>query len=164
MKARTRPKVAAIVGWKNSGKTTLVSRLVRELTERGRQVATVKHGHHAAAMDVAGSDTHRHREAGACSTMLVTDNGWSLNVARETLTLDGALARCPEADIVLVEGFKNAPAAKIECRRAEADGPPLWPQDRWVVAVAHDGSATSDRPQFELDDITGLADFIEALP
>ena len=57
--------VFGVTGWKNSGKTTLVTRLVSELAGRGFVVSTVKHAHHAFDIDKAGTDSHRHREAGA---------------------------------------------------------------------------------------------------
>jgi molybdopterin-guanine dinucleotide biosynthesis protein B len=57
--------VIGIAGWKNSGKTTLVTRLIAELTRRGLRVASVKHAHHEADVDQEGTDTFRHRAAGA---------------------------------------------------------------------------------------------------
>ena len=152
----------AIVGWKNSGKTTLVCRLVEALSARGHRVATLKHAHHAATMDVPGTDSARHRAAGATATMLLTDAGWSMSSA-EPLGLDAALARLPAHDVAIVEGFKGSALRKIECRRAGADGPPLWPQDERIIAIAHDGCVTdTKRPTFDLDAIDAIADFIEA--
>ena len=58
-------KIMGIVGWKNSGKTTLVEALVREMTARGLRISTVKHAHHAFEIDVPGKDSYRHLEAGA---------------------------------------------------------------------------------------------------
>ena len=154
-------RLLAIVGWKNSGKTALVTRLVAELTARGHRVATIKHAHHAASMDVPGTDTFAHREAGAVATALLTDDGWALSCGGPS-DLDEMIARLPKADIVLAEGFKGHAIDKIEARRDEANGPPLWPDDPHVIAVAHDGSVPeAERPLFDLGDIDRLADFIE---
>ena len=65
MSAKGQRPVMGIIGWKNSGKTTLVVALVRELTARGFRVATVKHAHHAFDIDQPGKDSYLHREAGA---------------------------------------------------------------------------------------------------
>jgi molybdopterin-guanine dinucleotide biosynthesis protein MobB len=65
-------KVIGVVGWKNSGKTTLVVRLVAHLAALGYRVSTVKHAHHEVDLDRPGKDSHRHREAGAGEVMLAT--------------------------------------------------------------------------------------------
>ena len=157
-----RVPTVAVVGWKNSGKTTLVTALVAELSARGLRVATVKHAHHGAAMDVAGSDTARHRENGATATLLVTDDGWSLNASEGPLDLLAAVDRLPACDLVVAEGFKAATVPKVECRRQAADGPLLAQHDRHVFAVAHDGSYAGSLPAFGLDDAPALADEIVA--
>jgi molybdopterin-guanine dinucleotide biosynthesis protein B len=64
-------RVFGVVGWKNSGKTTLVERLVAEFVRRGWRIATVKHAHHDADIDRAGTDSFRHRAAGATEVALV---------------------------------------------------------------------------------------------
>ena len=82
------PFVLAVCGEKHTGKTTLVERLVAALSARGLRVATVKHDGHEFAADVAGTDSYRHRAAGAyasvkeaarvmaspCSTVYYPDN------------------------------------------------------------------------------------------
>ena len=64
-------RVIGITGWKNSGKTTLTERLVAEFVARGLKVSTVKHAHHAFDIDQPGTDSHRHREAGAGEVAIV---------------------------------------------------------------------------------------------
>ena len=66
-------RVYGVTGWKNSGKTTIVERLVRELTARGLTVSTVKHAHHATDVDRPGRDSHRHREAGGMGGPVVPE-------------------------------------------------------------------------------------------
>ena len=65
--------VFGVVGWKNSGKTTLTERLVSELTDRGLTVSMVKHTHHNVDVDRSGTDSYRHRMAGAQEVMLLED-------------------------------------------------------------------------------------------
>jgi molybdopterin-guanine dinucleotide biosynthesis protein B len=154
-----------VIGWKNSGKTTLLTRLVAEFTRRGLVVSTVKHAHHDFDIDKPATDSFRHREAGAREVMIVSGNRWAL---MHELSGDGepplsaALERLSPCDLVLVEGYKREGHLKIEVRRSDAaNRDPLAPGDPTVLAVASDHTTDSNRlPAFDLDDITGIADFI----
>ena len=108
--------VFGITGWKNAGKTTLTERLVAEFVRRGWKVATVKHAHHAADIDHPGTDSFRHRAAGATEVALVTAGRFAIVREQEEPSLGEVLARLAPADLVLVEGFKTAPHPKIEVR------------------------------------------------
>jgi formylmethanofuran dehydrogenase subunit E len=110
------PKVLLIVGYKKVGKTTLIEKLIPELTSRSYRVATVKH-HHSdfpVSIDAAGTDTWRHRQAGAKNVALVTPTDVALFYdTDESLGLDQIIANFSGTDIVLVEGFHLEPYAKI---------------------------------------------------
>ena len=109
--------VFGITGWKNSGKTTLVVRLVEEFTARGFRVSTVKHAHHAFDIDREGTDSHRHRVAGASEVALVSGRRWALmHELRDDdePALGEILARLSPCDLVLIEGYKREAHAKIE--------------------------------------------------
>ena len=157
-----------IAGWKNAGKTTLTAALVRELTARGLAVATVKHAHHGFAVDRPETDSGRHGEAGSVETAILADNGrWAI-MHNETVPdddpLEALLSRMSPADIVLVEGMKHAPHAKIEVVGEAGEGRPhLFPTDPAVVAIAADRPVRTHLPVLARDDIAGLADFILAL-
>ena len=69
--------VYGVVGWKNAGKTTLVERLVAEISGRGFTVSTVKHTHHMVDVDQPGKDSHRHRQAGAHQVILSSSSRWA---------------------------------------------------------------------------------------
>jgi molybdopterin-guanine dinucleotide biosynthesis protein B len=159
-------RVFGVTGWKNSGKTTLVEALVRELTGRGRKVATVKHAHHDFDIDKEGTDSFRHRQAGAKEVAIVSDRRWALmhELGEEgEPTLEDILSRLSPADLVLVEGYKRGTHRKIETRRIEAkDGSPLTATDPHIAAIAADYPVAGESiPVFRLDDISGIADFIE---
>ncbi len=157
--------VLAIVGWKNSGKTTFAVKLVAELTRRGFRVASVKHAHHDADVDHEGTDTFRLRAAGAREVVLVTARRWAiiheLDDAAEP-ALNDTLARMSPADIVIVEGYKREPIPKIEVRRREAkQTDPMAPDDPHIFAVAADHAAEgAGHPVFNLDEIADIADFV----
>jgi molybdopterin-guanine dinucleotide biosynthesis protein B len=158
--------VFGVTGWKNSGKTTLMAALVSELARRGFTVATVKHAHHDFDIDKEGTDSFRHRQAGAGEVAIVSDRRWALmHELREEAEprLEDILARLSPADVVLVEGYKRDAHKKIEARRLEAKSrEPLAPGDPHIVAIASDHSIEGERlPVFDIGDITGMADLIE---
>ena len=64
-------KVIGVAGFKNAGKTTLVEKLVAELTRRGFAISTIKHAHHSFDIDHEGRDSFRHRKAGATEARLL---------------------------------------------------------------------------------------------
>lgn len=157
-------RLYGVTGWKNTGKTTLVERLVAHFTAAGLEVATVKRAHHAARTDLPGSDSDRHRRAGARQVMLVTPDRWALMTETPEPPLDALLGRLAPADLVLVEGYKRASHPKIECHRAAATPPPLIALGNPTIrAVASDDPArlpALDVPVLALDDIPAIAAFI----
>ena len=136
--------VVGIVGWKNSGKTTLVVELVRLLTARGLKVATVKHAHHEFDIDQPGKDSYRHREAGASDVIVASGARWAqvheLRGSPEPELADLLPRISPGTDIVLVEGFKRDPHDKIEVVPPDFDGRLLTLDDPHVIALASDAA------------------------
>lgn len=160
-------KVAGIVGWHNSGKTTMVVALVRELTARGYRVSTIKHAHHEFDVDTPGKDSWQHREAGAREVMVGSNNRWALmhelRGSKEP-ELDELIGYMNPADLVLVEGFKNADHEKIEVYRDGLDDPPIACSSESIVAVASDVTLQQLKPgtiRLDINDLSGIADFIE---
>jgi len=158
------PPVIGIAGWKNSGKTTLTERLVAQLTARGYKVSTIKRAHHDADIDHNGTDSWRHRQAGASEVLLVTPRRWAvMHELRETdePPLEDLLARLSPCDLVLVEGYKYGSHPKVEVRRRDArDSTPL-PATANVIAIAADHPVDdADKPVFDLDDVLALTDFL----
>jgi molybdopterin-guanine dinucleotide biosynthesis adapter protein len=160
--------IIGIVGWKNSGKTTLAVRLVEEFTRRGLRVTTIKHAHHDFQIDDAATDSARHRRAGAGQVAIVSAKRWAL--IRE---LDGApepdlvaiMTKLDPCDLIIVEGYKAAAIPKIEARRtATLTHTRLSSQDPLVMAIAADHivADAGHLPVFNLDDIVALADLITA--
>src|SRR5262245_28932914 len=159
------PPVIGVAGWKNSGKTTLVTRLIADLVGRGLKVATVKHAHHDFQIDDAETDSARHRRAGAAQVAIVSPKRWA--VVRELggapePSLDDMIGRLEPCDLVIVEGYKAAPIPKIEVRRlAGARGVALAATDPNVIAIAADHACEgAGRPVFALDDAPGIVDFL----
>lgn len=158
-------RVYGVVGWKDSGKTGLVERLVADLAARGLSVSTVKHAHHAVDVDRRGTDSYRHRTAGATEVLLASARRFALMHelrGAEEPPLNELLQKLAPVDLVLVEGYKRAPHPKIEAHRGETGTPLIAPNDPTVHAVASDAPLDLDRPVFDLDDTSAIADFIVA--
>ena len=156
-------KLYGVVGWKNAGKTGLMERLVTEITGRGFSVSTVKHAHHTFDVDHPGKDSYRHRVAGAQEVLLASRNRIALMQelrAEAEPDLPQLLTRLSPVDLVLIEGYKRDRHPKIEAFRAETGNPLIATDDPTVRAVASDVPLTMDRPVFDLDDTTAIADFI----
>jgi molybdopterin-guanine dinucleotide biosynthesis protein B len=160
----TSAPVIGIAGWKNSGKTTLAVRLVEEFTRRGYRVATVKHAHHSLRLDEEGTDSARHRAAGAAQVAVVSSKRWAIMSEGREPDFPDILARLDPCDIIIVEGYKSQPIPKIETRRKYAEpGFALAGTDPNVFAVASDGEIVdAELPHFDLDDVAALADFLVA--
>lgn len=163
-------KTYGVIGYKNSGKTGLVEALVTEITGRGLTVSTVKHAHHRVDVDTPGTDSHRHREAGAREVLLVSAKRWALmHELRDTPEppLDDLLPHLTPVDLVLIEGYKREIHPKIEAHRAATGQPLIAPEDPTVRAIASDTPSEipalwNNGPILHLDDVPGVADLILA--
>ena len=155
----SQPFVFGVTGWKNAGKTTLTERLVAEFVRRGWRVATVKHAHHTVDIDHPGTDSFRHRAAGATEVVLVGGQRYAIMREQAEPSLAEVLARLAPADLVLIEGYKREPHPKIEVRAG--DVPSLAANDPAIVAIAADTPpAETGLPWFRRDDIAAIADLI----
>lgn len=157
-------RVIGVAGFKNAGKTTLVERLVTELTRRGYRISTVKHAHHSFDIDHEGRDSFRHRKAGAGEVAVVSTSRWAIiheSRGEAEPPLDEILAKLAPCDLVIVEGYKRDGHDKIEVRNLALDHPKLAGGDPTVVAIAANGPvADAPVPVFGRDDVTALAGFI----
>lgn len=155
-------RVYGVIGWKNSGKTSLMERLVAEITGRGFSVSTVKHVHHTVDLDQPGKDTYRHRQAGAREVVLASADRLAILVEHRgpEPELPAVLARLAPVDLILVEGYKRDAHPKVEVWRAETGHPLIQPGDPLVRAVATDATLTLPVPVLDLNDTQAVADFI----
>lgn len=110
------PFVFAVSGYKNSGKTTLITKLIPELKKRGYRVAVIKHDGHDFESDVPGTDSYRHQKAGAYGTAVYSNKRFLITKESEGITEQDLFAAFLEADIILIEGLKNSVYPKYFCR------------------------------------------------
>lgn len=156
--------IIAVVGTSGCGKTTLVCRLVEEMTSRGYRIATVKHHPGSFEIDYEGKDSFKHREAGACQTMVSSPNQIAVmrRLTAEMSLEEVAATLVADADLLLAEGFKTAPVPKIEVWREQQPDPRLCcVGDPYWIALVTDYPRETDVPIFDLNWPEQLADFIE---
>jgi molybdopterin-guanine dinucleotide biosynthesis protein B len=156
-------KIFGVTGWKNSGKTGLMERLISEFTARGLTVSSIKHAHHSFDIDHPGRDSYRHRDAGARQVLLASRNRWALMHElrdEDEPSLGDLLKQLSPVDLVLIEGYKRDRHPKIEAHRKETGQPLIAPEDETIVAVASDTSVSVDRPVLDLNDTAAIANFI----
>ncbi|MDC1352404.1 bifunctional molybdopterin-guanine dinucleotide biosynthesis adaptor protein MobB/molybdopterin molybdotransferase MoeA [Oceanospirillaceae bacterium] len=157
-------KVFGVVGWKNNGKTTLVERLISQLTSMGYKVSSVKHAHHNVDIDEPGRDSYRHRAAGAKQTLLATQHRWALmreHREQDPPNLEQLLPLFEPCDIVIVEGYKGAAHPKLEIiRHLNKEGLLADQMPNIVALVTDQPHLPSDLPQLDLNNIQQITDFV----
>jgi molybdopterin-guanine dinucleotide biosynthesis protein MobB len=158
--------VVSIVGAADSGKTTFLEKLIRELTRRGVRVATVKHYHHDYDTDVVGKDSWRHAQAGAAVAMVSSPSKLSIveRVQREaTLAELAVIAFSSGSDVLLTEGYKREGVNRIEVSRREAGSELLTSADQLLALVTDmPEGGPAGVPVFGLDDAAGVADLVQS--
>jgi len=154
--------IVSIVGESDSGKTTLIEKLIAELTGRGIRVATIKHNRHGFEIDHEGKDSWRHKQAGAVATVIASPG--RIAVIEDT-PRDYDLAEIrdryiKDADIILAEGYKFNPHPKIEVFRTELRRERLCGPEDNLIALAGDRPVSAEAPWYDWNDAGGLADLI----
>jgi molybdopterin-guanine dinucleotide biosynthesis protein B len=154
-----KPIIACVSGVKNSGKTTLMEKLIRELRGRGLQVAAIKHDGHDFTPDVPGTDSYRFGQAGACGYAIYSPQRYLLVRQVKTDERD-FLDAFPEADVILLEGFKDSAYPKLEVvRSGNSDHPVCDPAT--LLAVCTDLDIHLDGvPTLGMDDVAQMAELI----
>ena len=163
-------KVFGITGYSGAGKTTLLEALIPLFVARGLRVSLIKHTHHDFDIDTPGKDSWRLREAGCAEVMLLSNRRWALiHELRGAAEPDLAeqIALLSPCDLVLIEGYKEAPYPKLEVHRAANDKTLLAATSAEnIVAVASDAaislSAELAVPVLDLADRNAIANFILA--
>lgn len=162
-----RKRIVAISGVKNSGKTTLICRLLEIFKEKGLRVVVLKHDGHDFEPDVPGTDTYRQLQAGAYGTVVFSKGKYMLVKQQPQITEKELLEFFPEADLILLEGFKYSNYPKIEIvRKGNSAESVCNPKRLMAIATNLDAeerealSIPEDVPLFELDNAKSIAEFI----
>lgn len=137
--------VLGIAAFSGTGKTTLIEKLLPLLINRGLKIGLVKASHHTIEPDRPGKDSYRLRRAGA-SQLVLSMPGRSICYTeypqghQRQLEEQLQLLNQKSLDLILVEGFRDAPIAKIELHRSDYEKPFLFTDDPHIIAVAWDGN------------------------
>ena len=156
------PPLICIVGRSDSGKTTLIEKLLPELNKLELTVGTIKHDVHGFDIDRPGKDSWRHKQAGSRATIISSPA--KMAMVRDTdhdHALDELLGYFRGFDLVLTEGYKREKKPKIEIYRPEAHPEPLCRGDENLIALVSDVAVDLGVPRFGLEDAAGLAAFIK---
>lgn len=168
---RKLPVIGICASGSNAGKTTLIKQLISELSSRGIRASVIKHAHHQFDIDHPGKDSYEIREAGAVQTLVASGKRWALITEMQRTAnpppeadLDAMIAQInPDyADLIVVEGFKNAAIPKIEVHRPSLNMALASAVDSHFIAIASDAplSAKTSLPVLDLNNIQQIADFI----
>ncbi|MCQ2559249.1 MAG: molybdopterin-guanine dinucleotide biosynthesis protein B [Clostridia bacterium] len=154
-------------GFSNSGKTTVIEKLIQELKQRGIKTAAIKHASHGYQRDIPGKDSSRFYQAGAAQVLVAGQEGFSLHQACSAPPqLRDLLPLLQKVDLILVEGFKEEAGLKIAVRPLKHLPPRLHTSEKISKAIPEECIAlVGDEPEmglpwFNREDITGLANFI----
>lgn len=162
-----KPPLLGFVGFSGVGKTTLLVQLLPLLRARGLRIGVVKHAHHDFDIDTPGKDSYELRKAGAGEMLVASARRWALMAENSTGAepkLDALLQRMDLAalDLILVEGFKHEPIAKIELHRPALGQPLLYPDDAAIIALATDDLTPPSRAVtlLNINNVAQIADFV----
>lgn len=153
--------VVSIIGTSNSGKTTLLLKIIKELKRRNYKVATVKHHHEELELDRPGKDTFRHAEAGADQVALISPKKAGIFFQfDEEMTINEMITKITGVDIIITEGYKYGDKPKIEVIRKEIRDT-LIAKPNELIAVASDFPLKTNVPIFDINNAKGIVDLLE---
>ncbi|OCT12735.1 molybdopterin-guanine dinucleotide biosynthesis protein B [Paenibacillus pectinilyticus] len=151
-------------GYSNSGKTTLVAKLVVEMKQRGHRIAVMKHDAHGHYKEAEGADSTAFVQAGADVVVTLSPCAVHIYEQKAEASLEEQLLVYAHLDYIFIEGFKKEKHPKIAVYRTLEQQELIKEQVPDPIAVAtnlHILGNDAAQPWFDLDDIQGIADFIE---
>lgn len=150
--------VYSIIAFSNTGKTTLLEKLIPELKQRGLRTAVIKHDAHEFEIDHEGKDSWRMTRAGAAVTVVASQTKAAI-MENRFVPIEELIERIRDVDIILTEGYKHGPWPKIALQRRDNGKPlPLPPEECFVIMT--DVPLETKTPSLGLDDVSKLADII----
>jgi len=159
--------IIGFAAFSGTGKTTLLVKILPMLRERGLRVAMVKHAHHNFDVDQPGKDSYELRQSGASPMLICSSRRIVIMIEHEQEQepdLQDVLSHIQpdKTDLVLVEGFKHWDYPKIELHRPTLNKPLLYPDDKNIVAIAHDGNLDSipKIPVLDINKPQQIAEFV----
>ena len=154
-------KVIGIVGWKDVGKTFVVTEIIKLLVQKGYKIGSIKHAHHNFDIDLPGTDSFKHRKSGSSEVIISSSKRWAKiieNNNKKEKKLNELLKEFNDIDVAVVEGFKkeNHPKIEIISQNSKVQNNEI----NNVVAIVSDNIIDSNIPVFKKNDIERLTQFI----
>ena len=154
-------KVIGIVGWKDVGKTFVVTEIIKLLVQKGYKVGSIKHAHHNFDIDQPGTDSFKHRKSGSSEVIISSSKRWAKiieNNNKKEKKLNELLKEFNDIDVAIVEGFKkeNHPKIEIISQNSKIQNNEI----NNVVAIVADKIIDSNIPVFKKNDVESLTKFI----
>ncbi|HHU33060.1 MAG: molybdopterin-guanine dinucleotide biosynthesis protein B [Zhaonellaceae bacterium] len=152
--------IISFVGRSNSGKTTYIVKLIRELKSRGYRVAVIKHHHGQFQFDQPRKDTWLHAEAGADVVMISSPHKMAMiQKTEKELTLEEITSYLSNVDLLITEGYKKANIPKIEIIRSAVSSSPMC-AEKDLLAIITDLNTKFSVPRFDFENVSQLTDFL----
>lgn len=149
-----KPHVFAVSGLKNSGKTTIIEKLVSAFTSEGLNVGVIKHDGHDFELDLQGTDTYRLRNAGSNPTAIFSKSKFAMTKIHDHVNVQALLSYFDNCDIVIIEGLKDSDLPKIEVVIEKPES-----NEKNLIAVVTDGNFMHENvPVFKRNDISQIID------
>ncbi len=154
--------VFSIIGSRsNTGKTTILCKIIRELKNRGYRVATIKHHMGDFDIDHSGKDTWKHAQAGADIVMISSPVKMAkIEKVQEEYKLDDIISKIENVDIIITEGYKRENKPKLEVIRKEISEK-LISKEEDLFAIVTDFPLKNQIPQFNFEQVIEIVDLIE---
>lgn len=163
MKEKNKPVLIAVSGVKNSGKTTLIEKLIPKLNSEGLKVATVKHDGHDFDADIEGTDTFKHRKAGAYGTAIFSKNKFMIIKEQKNTYENELISYFDDCDVILLEGFKFSDYPKIEMVRKGNSSESICKKETLLAVVSDIEELKSNNGDLRVIDINDIDSIVELL-
>ena len=152
--------IVAIVGLKNSGKTTLISNIIKVLSTKGYKIGVLKHDVHSFDIDHPNTDTYKIRKAGAYEIAISNKEMFAYikSLSYELKVSKIAMEYFKDIDLLILEGYKSSHYPKIEIVKGK---PILHSDDNVIAYISYNFNITTSLPIFNIDDIVKISSFIE---
>lgn len=160
MRNKMKPVVFAVSGVKNSGKTTLIEKIIPKLKEHGLKVATIKHDGHDFEGDVEGTDTYKHKRAGAYGTAIFSKNKFMIIKDQEDTLEEELMLYFKDSDVIILEGFKYSDYPKLEIVRKGNSEYSVCRKETLLGIVSDMDIKAEGIKILDLNDIDKIADFL----
>ena len=152
-------KVIGIVGWKDVGKTFVVTEIIKLLVQKGYKVGSIKHAHHDFDIDKPGTDSFKHRKSGSSEVIISSSKRWAKIIENnKEKNLNDLLKEFNDVDVAIVEGFKKENHPKIEI--ISKSSITMNKNIKNVIAIVSDDIIDFNIPVFKKNDVESLTQFI----